>query len=167
MTLPAPDETAKAIGAAIKRARVAAGMQQKDLAKAADYDAVSLSRAESGLSIPRFDTVIRIAAALNIGVDQLTPPDSNLVFSPLQTRASESGNPWPNGLGTHIAVTPPAIAAAEKGSRSRDAALATATNLMNDRTTALEGALARVESRLDALEGKRRNPEAPHRKAVG
>lgn len=52
------------IGERIKRARVAAGLSQRDLAEQADLSAMAVSKFERGISKPTSQTLIRLARAL-------------------------------------------------------------------------------------------------------
>jgi transcriptional regulator with XRE-family HTH domain len=65
------DPFAVSLGARIKEARERAGMTQRALSRAAKYDAVQLSRVESGDAIPRADAMLRIAVALRTPIARL------------------------------------------------------------------------------------------------
>lgn len=92
MTQPAPkSEAARRFGERIKKARAAAGFSQRKLALLADYDQVSLSRAENGEITPRLGTIMRIAQALGLDVDSLIG-SSELDLAALANNSGSNGH---------------------------------------------------------------------------
>ena len=59
------------IGPSVRRLRLARGMTQRELAEAADCADPTLSRIERGRLVPSVELANRIAAALEVGVDDL------------------------------------------------------------------------------------------------
>lgn len=55
----------------IRRLRLAAGLSQMALGNRADMDMAEISRLERGGRDPRLSTVVRIADALEVGVEDL------------------------------------------------------------------------------------------------
>lgn len=70
----APDNVVayqRQIGEAIKKYRIALGMTQEDLAKAAKIPQSHVSRLESGMHMPTAKTIERVAAALKVSPSQI------------------------------------------------------------------------------------------------
>ena len=66
MAVPRRYEPQPALGRAIREAREAAGITQRDLAEHADMAEMHLSKIERGFGNPAFGTLRRIAAALHV-----------------------------------------------------------------------------------------------------
>ncbi len=77
----------KNIGKGVKKLREQAGMRQSDLAKACNVKQPNLSRIEKGHCIPRHDTLMRIAEALDTSVETINGEASRLATL----------NSWPMG----------------------------------------------------------------------
>jgi transcriptional regulator with XRE-family HTH domain len=60
-----------AFGAAVREARLAAGMTQDDLAGRAGIDRKTVSRLETGAYAPAFDRLLPVAVALEVRLSQL------------------------------------------------------------------------------------------------
>jgi Zn-dependent peptidase ImmA (M78 family)/DNA-binding XRE family transcriptional regulator len=58
----------------LRRIRSAKGMSQGDLADAAELSRVGYRNIESGASAPRVDTLMRVAKALGVGLEELVAP---------------------------------------------------------------------------------------------
>lgn len=59
------------LGKRVRAAREAAGLTQRELSRQAKYDAVQLSRLESGDVIPRADALLRLAVVLRTPIGAL------------------------------------------------------------------------------------------------
>lgn len=77
------DPFAVALGRRIRDARDDLGWTQRQLSREARYDAVQLSRVESGESVPRADALLRLAAALKVPIESLYGATTQPVASPL------------------------------------------------------------------------------------
>ena len=64
------------IGERIKRARVAAGLSQREAAKRADLSAMAISKFERGEATPTSKTLIRLARALNTPTEFFFRPET-------------------------------------------------------------------------------------------
>lgn len=71
------------IGAAIRKARLAAGYSQDDLAYLVGMYRVYISRLENGRAVPRIEQVMRIATALGIETWQIIRDAEDTVTVPL------------------------------------------------------------------------------------
>jgi transcriptional regulator with XRE-family HTH domain len=69
--MPKRDKTLSEFGRNVSRFRGQAGFSQDKLAEKADIDRTYLSGIERGVRNPGIKTVIRIASALKVTVDQL------------------------------------------------------------------------------------------------
>jgi transcriptional regulator with XRE-family HTH domain len=69
--MPKHDKALSEFGRNVSRLRDQAGLSQDKLAEKADIDRTYLSGIERGVRNPGIKTVIRIARALRVGVDQL------------------------------------------------------------------------------------------------
>ena len=65
----------RAVGDRIRSHRLAARLTQQDAADAAGLNRVTLVRIEKGDESPRYDTLIRLAAALNVAPTALLTPE--------------------------------------------------------------------------------------------
>jgi transcriptional regulator with XRE-family HTH domain len=63
--------TSVAFGQRVAQIRLARGLTQKQLARRARYGEVSVSRLETGDSVPKIDTIVRVAKALEVDVGDL------------------------------------------------------------------------------------------------
>jgi transcriptional regulator with XRE-family HTH domain len=70
-TMPTKDRTLRQFGLNVARAREARGLSQDKLAEKADIDRTYLSGIERGVRNPGIRTVLRLAAALKVGVEHL------------------------------------------------------------------------------------------------
>jgi transcriptional regulator with XRE-family HTH domain len=70
-TMPKRDHTLTLFGRNVARIRGERGFSQDTLAEKADLDRTYLSGIERGVRNPGIKSVIRIARALGVGVDQL------------------------------------------------------------------------------------------------
>lgn len=70
---PDIDPVARAIGAAVRRARTAAGLSTRELAAKAGLSQPFVSTVENGLSLPSVATLYRLASALGVGAHELLP----------------------------------------------------------------------------------------------
>ena len=66
------------VGASLRKARLAHGFTQAQLAEAVDLTVESLSRAETGSILPTVDTLGRIANVLGVSIDALVGRDGLL-----------------------------------------------------------------------------------------
>lgn len=73
MALPEEKHFRSAFGAAVRAAREAAELTQRQLAERADIADKYLSRVEVGEATPSVHIAARLAAALGIGLDVLVP----------------------------------------------------------------------------------------------
>ena len=64
------------LGEAIKKVREAKGLSQKEVALACKMDNSNYSRIENGKTDPAFSSVIKIAKALGVELDELFKADS-------------------------------------------------------------------------------------------
>ena len=55
----------------IKEARKKAGLTQDELAKLANVHRTVIARCEEGVNLPSFRTLVKIATALNVPIDEL------------------------------------------------------------------------------------------------
>lgn len=69
----AVDPVARAIGAAVRRARTTASLSTRELAAKAGLSQPFVSTVENGLSMPSVATLYRLAAALGVGAHELLP----------------------------------------------------------------------------------------------
>ena len=69
--MPKRDKTLSEFGRNVSRARNNAGLSQDKLAEKADLDRTYLSGIERGVRNPGIKTVIRLAHALGVTLDQL------------------------------------------------------------------------------------------------
>ena len=83
------DPIAVRFGAIIREARLERRWTQRDLSREARYDAISLSRLESGDVMPKLDAAFRLTAALGIGFDA--------VVTALTTSGTEINRPQLQG----------------------------------------------------------------------
>ena len=60
-----------ALGKNIRQRRLLAGLRQEDLAEMCNYSISHIGQVEKANTIPSLDTVVRIANALHVTVDQL------------------------------------------------------------------------------------------------
>ena len=67
-------DVCKALGDAIAQQRNAAGITQEDLAAKVDLSARSIQRIEAGTEQPRYETLFKIAHALDTTPDQFVLP---------------------------------------------------------------------------------------------
>ncbi len=67
-------DACKALGEAIAHYRNDAGITQEELADRVDLNARSIQRIEAGAEQPRYDTLFKIARALNTTPDQFIRP---------------------------------------------------------------------------------------------
>jgi transcriptional regulator with XRE-family HTH domain len=65
-----PDHAA--LGEAVRRLRTAAGMSQEQLAERASTDLTQVGGVERGVRNPSYTTLVRLAAALDTSVGELT-----------------------------------------------------------------------------------------------
>ena len=65
----AADKAAKVFGIILRELRSAAGLAQEELALEADFDRSFVGRLERGTMQPRLETILRLAAQLNIEPD--------------------------------------------------------------------------------------------------
>lgn len=70
-TMPIKDRTLRQFGLNVARAREKLGLSQDKLAEKADIDRTYLSGIERGVRNPGIRTVLRLARALNVGVEHL------------------------------------------------------------------------------------------------
>ncbi len=70
-TMLTKDRTLRQFGLNVARAREARGFSQDKLAEKADIDRTYLSGIERGVRNPGIRTVLRLAGALNVGVEHL------------------------------------------------------------------------------------------------
>lgn len=69
--MPSKDRTLRQFGLNVARAREALGFSQDKLAEKADIDRTYLSGIERGVRNPGIKTVLRIASALRVRIDEL------------------------------------------------------------------------------------------------
>ena len=62
-----------AVGSNIREARRAKGWKQRDLAREAGLSSVTVARIETGINVPKQDTLRSIARALGVPVSELLP----------------------------------------------------------------------------------------------
>ena len=86
----------QAIGARIKAAREAKGMTQEDFAAALDMSRNHISVIERGQKVPKLDTFVAIANALDVSADNL-----------LRDVVAQSVNGVVNNLSASIMKLPP------------------------------------------------------------
>ena len=67
-------DACKALGEAIAQQRNELGITQEDLAARVDLSSRSIQRIEAGTEQPRYETLFRIARALNTTPDQFILP---------------------------------------------------------------------------------------------
>ena len=67
-----------ALGDAVRQIRLEAGMSQEDLAEAAGTDLTQVGGIERGVRNPSFTTLLRLSAALQTSVGELTTLASRL-----------------------------------------------------------------------------------------
>lgn len=75
---------AECFGANLVAAREAAGVSQEELGVRADLHRTEISQLERGLRVPRIDTLIKLAGALEVSPDALL---SGMVWRAVQIRA--------------------------------------------------------------------------------
>src|SRR5262245_38967034 len=76
-TLPRPTTMAETFGKILKRLRTAAELSQMDLAVKAGVNLFTVAKLEQGQREPTWDTVQRIAAALEVSCEEfVTKPDA-------------------------------------------------------------------------------------------
>ena len=68
-------EMAKSISIKLMLARDKAGLTREELSKKADVEANSIYRYETGIQVPNFPTVIRLAKGIGVSVADLVPDD--------------------------------------------------------------------------------------------
>ncbi len=61
----------KALGKNIRQRRLLAGMRQEDLAERCNYSTSHIGQVENAKTTPSLETIVRIANALGVTVDQL------------------------------------------------------------------------------------------------
>lgn len=116
------DPFAVALGRRIQNARKRAEMTQRDLSKKARYDAVQLSRVETGEAIPRADALLRIAQALEAPVGELYGVVPPAITPPADARPQELEArvaSLEKGLVTALATAGDALALAQRLEQQR------------------------------------------------
>lgn len=86
-------------GQLIKDARKKAGMTQAELAQKLGISYVGVSQWENNLRNPKYDTLQRIAAALNVPVQQLIPEAPSAAFDFQDVALDELRTKLPDGYG--------------------------------------------------------------------
>lgn len=79
-------------GANLQRARKRRGVSQEDLAVRASLHRTEIGLLERGERLPRIDTAIKLAGALDIPPDDLL---AGIVWEPGETRRGRFGSPEP------------------------------------------------------------------------
>lgn len=72
---PDPDVLARAIGRRIREAREDRGWTQQDLADRTGIRRPNVARLERGSGLPNLATLLKVAAGLEIALEQLVAPD--------------------------------------------------------------------------------------------
>ncbi len=78
---PMLDPTALAVGSAIRAARQASGKSVATIASLAGVSVDAIDLIEKGQRTPKIDTLMRIAFALGLRVDDLLPEDYSALFN--------------------------------------------------------------------------------------
>lgn len=64
-------EPKEQLGRNLRRLRTAAGLTQMELANRSEMDMAEISRLERGQRTPRLDTMVRVAEALDLTIEDL------------------------------------------------------------------------------------------------
>ena len=76
----------KRFGDNLKRARRSAGLSQDELAMRADVHRTEVSQLECGRRLARIDTLVKLAASLEVGAEQLI---AGIDWTPSETRPGQ------------------------------------------------------------------------------
>ena len=93
---PPTSEMKLRFGQNLARARRRAGLSQEELGVRASLHRTEISLLERGTRLPRIDTAIKLAGALELGVDELT---EGIGWSPGSTRLGSFSLPAPSAEG--------------------------------------------------------------------
>lgn len=101
--LPPLDELRERFGANVRKHREGLGISQHELASRAEMHITQISPLELGQKLPRIDTFIRLAGALEAAVDDLT---AGIIWLPAETMITPGGFDVPDdpGLSAEVAA---------------------------------------------------------------